>query len=513
MCRKKSWWLKVLLIANTYIMGVSSLNFFAHPIPVHSKGILEETNELYFEQQIDHFSQGSVGDKTTFQQRYFINDEYFLKDGPMFFYLGNEADVTLYVNATGLMWENAAEFGALIVFAEHRYYGKSHINKDDPLSNLSYLSVEQALMDYVTLINHLKKEYNFDVTDAVIGFGGSYGGMLASWARFHYPFVWDGAVAASAPIISFEGMDANPNFFAEGVTYDVSEDAGESNQFCEVNLRHVFAYSALDDVDPSQIRSAFQICDDDNTPDSELGSSVTSWINEALSMMSMANFPYPSSYILNGDGVLPSYPVRKSCEYLSEDLTGDDQVGELLIGLANFAGVYYNHTNSLICNDLSAPVNKESQIVMTLWNYQYCSQIFQLFGQETDRRDMFGNFPWNANATAESCFSSYGFYPDRYHFPLNYGLPVDWERYASNIVWSQGEYDPWRGGGVVENINDSLLAVIIEGGAHHLDLFFSHKDDPDSVIAARELEMSQVRKWINEKKQQKSEKDVMLGVI
>lgn len=29
-----------------------------------------------------------------------------------------------YVNATGLMWENAPEFGAMLLWAEHRYYGR-----------------------------------------------------------------------------------------------------------------------------------------------------------------------------------------------------------------------------------------------------------------------------------------------------------------------------------------------------------------------------------------------------
>ena len=32
--------------------------------------------------------------------------------------LSVQRDVTLYVNNTGLMWENAEQFGALLVFAE-----------------------------------------------------------------------------------------------------------------------------------------------------------------------------------------------------------------------------------------------------------------------------------------------------------------------------------------------------------------------------------------------------------
>jgi arginine deiminase len=41
---------------------------------------------------------------------------------------------------------------------------------------------------------------------------------------------------------------------------------------------------------------------------------------------------------------------------------------------------------------------------------------------------------------------------------------------------------------------------VISEAAHHLDSFFSRKDDTDAVIAARELEMTEIRKWINEKK-------------
>lgn len=35
-------------------------------------------------------------------------------------------------------------------------------------------------------------------------------------------------------------------------------------------------------------------------------------------------------------------------------------------------------------------------------------------------------------------------------------------RTASNIVFSNGEYDPWMNGGVVTNVSDSCLTLIIK---------------------------------------------------
>ena len=44
----------------------------------------------------------------------------------------------------------------------------------------------------------------------------------------------------------------------------------------------------------------------------------------------MGNFPYPSSYITNGHGQLPAFPVRAACEPLAG---GDDWVdADLLDG-------------------------------------------------------------------------------------------------------------------------------------------------------------------------------------
>jgi len=42
--------------------------------------------------------------------------------------------------------------------------------------------------------------------------GGSYGGMLAAWIRMKFPNVFQGALAASAPIRHFKGTVDPMNF-------------------------------------------------------------------------------------------------------------------------------------------------------------------------------------------------------------------------------------------------------------------------------------------------------------
>ena len=56
---------------------------------------------------------------------YLLNDKYF-KDGPIFMYAGNEGQVEKFYENSGFLIDTlGAEFKALIVFPEHRYFGKS----------------------------------------------------------------------------------------------------------------------------------------------------------------------------------------------------------------------------------------------------------------------------------------------------------------------------------------------------------------------------------------------------
>ena len=82
-----------------------------------------------------------------------------------------------------------------------------------------------------------------------------------------------------------------------------------------------------------------------------------------------------------------------------------------------------------------------------------------------------------------------------------------------NIVWSNGALDPWSGQGVypegggpeegkpmVQNISadGSQIALVLDLGAHHLDLMFSDPRNPPCFHEARKIEEAMIRQWIQE---------------
>jgi lysosomal Pro-X carboxypeptidase len=45
---------------------------------------------------------------------------------------------------------------------------------------------------------------------------------------------------------------------------------------------------------------------------------------------------------------------------------------------------------------------------------------------------------------------------------------------ASNLVFSNGLMGPWHGGGILQNVSDTIVAVVIPNGGHHVDLMFAN---------------------------------------
>ena len=54
--------------------------------------------------------------------------------------------------------------------------------------------------------------------------------------------------------------------------------------------------------------------------------------------------------------------------------------------------------------------------------------------------------------------------------------------------------------GILTNLSDSVVAIVIPNGAHHIDLMFTDPADkgyPD-IPAARDFERGQMKKWVTE---------------
>lgn len=138
------------------------------------------------------------------------------------------------------MWEKAAELGAMLVFAEHRYYGKSlpfGNSSYDSAKHLGFLTSEQALADFALLLDSINpsKPVPGKKMRPVIAIGGSYGGMLAAWFRMKYPHLVIGALAASAPIFQF--TDLTPCDAFNRILTSVFDTSFDGNNRCAENIK------------------------------------------------------------------------------------------------------------------------------------------------------------------------------------------------------------------------------------------------------------------------------------
>jgi len=446
--------------------------------------------ELWFTQQLDHFNQQN---QQTWQQRYLEWDAVWDGKGPIFFYTGNEVDITSIYDNSGFVMEAAAEFKALVVFGEHRYYGKSWPfgtpEKSLTRANVGYLSVEQVLADYAVMLTAIKIKYSMPESTPVVAFGGSYGGMLSAWFRIKYPNICAASLAASAPIpmatggVSFQGK---PAYFTK-----VTEDFALYDERCPGIVRNIIsnvrrlASSGQSGLD--SLTKDFRLCQPLKQDRVE---HLILWIENSFGNLAMMNYPYPTNFL----APLPGYPVKLSCHTILASPTP--------AGLGAAAGLFYNGTNgTLTCFDMETEfVECADQTgcgtgpAGQAWDYQACTEIIY-FPNTNNVTDMFPPRVWTMQDLVAHCQTTWGITPN----------PLWLETYtggsnlagASKIIFSNGMLDPWSGGGFLQSESDTLVAIHIADGAHHLDLRASNPKDPQSVINARKMEIELIRKWLS----------------
>ncbi|MFQ6631552.1 hypothetical protein Gotur_009182, partial [Gossypium turneri] len=370
-----------------------------------SAAVSDDLQTFYYRQTLDHFN-------------YQPNN-----NAPIFAYLGAESPLDGDLTVIGFVNDSAVSFNALLVYIEHRYYGKSipFGSRDEAFKNastLGYFNSAQAIADYAEIIMHIKNEHRAFYSPVIV-VGGSYGGMLASWLRLKYPHVALGALASSAPILYFDNITRSGAYYSV-----VTNDFREASESCYQTIRN--SWSVIDKIASqpnglSNLSCIFKTCKPLNK---------SSELKIALENMYAAAAQYDSP---------PRYPVTRICR----GIDGANETQDILSKI--FAGVvaYYDEVN-LSCY-INLPTNESETTVG--WRWQTCSEMVIPIGIENGT--MFQPDPFNLTSFIQECKTIFGV-PPRPHWVTSYygghDIKLILQRFGSNIIFSNGLRDPYSGG-------------------------------------------------------------------
>lgn len=161
----------------------------------------------------------------------------------------------------------------------------------------------------------------------------------------------------------------------------------------------------------ASLGAAARVCPDSVPASPDDAMSLALWLQSAFDFIAMGNFPYPSecvslrhcarhalvhlsktksvltrsafycssfasapSYLTNGGGVLPAWPMRAACAPLSIDGLLTASAEEKVSALAAAAAVFYNATGDAPCFSTSASANDATVDDGRLWDWQACTE-------------------------------------------------------------------------------------------------------------------------------------------
>lgn len=179
-------------------------------------------------------------------------------------------------------------------------------------------------------------------------------------------------------------------------------------------------------------------------------------ISDALGTMAQVNYPYDTNFTR----FLPGNPVKTACTNGKVDPASPDD--GYVKGLAAAFTVF----NGKDCVPLSSTGGGDANG----WGFQCCIEMVMPIAQ-SGKTDMFLSQPWNPDQVASDC-AQLGLKP-QFNFILDsFGgrnSNLDF-MHTSNIIFSNGDLDPWRAGGVLPGTlktNPSVTVRLIHNSAHH----------------------------------------------
>ena len=460
--------------------------------------------QYYPEQLVDHF--GCSGCHWT--QRYYSSGDHFGGPGsPIFLVLGGEGaiepDRGLYYGfVTHVL---AKKFNAYVLQPEHRFYGSSQpINMDDhrntsPDPRIKLLTSEQALLDAIRLLKHIKSELGCGSGAdycPVITVGGSYPGFLSAMARLVYPDEIDISYAASAPMLFYAQTVGQQEYYQH-----ISAVADQAHAGCADNVRSVLL----------KVKDIFMEVDDFAREVSRIGiceGTVPSYIRTAEAFMD--EIVMIAGYTFANDNMAyypPSNQTKlyRACEIFSlAAQSAETRLREfLLTSLVRKPSSCLDMRTQLPTGPRATISSGDWSGVGTgrdgeSWDFQTCTLLVEAIGFDAET-SMFPDRPWSLSWLEEHCARRFAGAK-----PRPYELVRKWKwdtlKNASRILFTNGLNDGWSVSGIRHNVSENVLAINFPNGAHHSDLRDSipsaEVDTPDVWDGMQTIERI-LGDWIN----------------
>jgi len=244
------------------------------------------------------------------------------------------------------------------------------------------------------------------------------------------------------------------------------------------------------------LKADYKLCDEVTTAQDL--QDLYDHVSNGIAYMAMTDYPYSSDFLAS----MPPWPVNKSCEIGFGDWTNsttDSDQKTLLKGLFAVADVYFNWANDTSYCMNFKDTGGTGSLSAAAWDVLQCNQL--AMPNSTGDNSMFLKFTYDYAANTKSCNDQYGMSPDYLWAVREFGganIASDFAGY-SNIIFSNGNLDPWIAGGVTEFIGLKLPYYIIQGGAHHLDLRLPNEVDVGTdVERVRNHEILDLESYIEE---------------
>ncbi|KAK6740638.1 hypothetical protein RB195_008853 [Necator americanus] len=447
-----------------------------------------------FTNKVDHFNSSNSG---VYQQRYWYNNQWYKKGGPVFLMLGGEsAESPYWVQDATLEWTKmAVDNGAFVFLIEHRYYGLSKPTPDMSTKNLVYLSSAQALEDMAAFIVGMKQKFPQLATAPWVTFGGSYSGALAAWARVKHPELVAMAVGSSGPV------QAEVDFveYLEVVQNSITRDSQQCAQ--SVTTAFNLVASLLTTASGRQsLKTTFNLCEDlDPTNAQQI---ETFW--ETVYSPYMEVVQYSGD---NAGSFHHSLTIHNAiCRFHDTDassLTKLKQVNDYFNNINLYTGCedidYQNFIEFM--QDTSYGDAQD----IRAWVWQTCTEFGYYQSTDSDTAGPFfgGKRSLPVQYYIDECTNIYG---SEFNSASVATAVANVNSYyggrdnmqSSHIILPNGNIDPWHALGKLNSTISTIIPVVIDGTAHCADMYSSSSNDPASLTAARQTVSNQIKEWLQQ---------------